>query len=1221
MMKSSSFCPTKISIMPKLLLPFFLLLQIAAFAQRPVIQVDMEGFRMRRLLETQPGQTTIVLDSLVTANVYTVVVVGAAEGQQDELTFEFDPEYEKNIGPFSKVPGKANTYKFTPYGEQAVFTLKAKSPHKVSSIPFFLSVKCETCVEASEARQSFLNQLAPPPIQTSQGNDPAGLISNILIGGNCFNVNNVSALGNALSRGVFNDGLSSINIQDGMVMATGRTIVVEGPNDEGDANEGFSNNSPDDPDLAWLASGNQYDKSVIEFDFTPSASFVQFEYVFGSEEYCEYVGTQFNDVFGFFISGPGFNGAQNLAVVNGNTPISVNTINYATNSTLYRNNDVYSGQCFGIQPTNLTDCQLDGWTVKLVAQTQLTPCATYHIKLAIADVGDGLWDSAVFLKANSFNAGGTVSAAPVYANNLPAAYENCGQNYIKFSRGTGGNSQPLTINYSISAASTATAGLDYQPIPTSVTIPAGQNDFLLPVNVLADGLLEGQESIILLIDNLCSCTQGTLEFLINSADPLTVTLADAINCNSTAPVIMSPTVSGGVPPYSYLWSIGETTSFIEVVGNAQISVTVTGLCGQSQADTATLATGSALQLDSTIQLCPGASVSIGGSNYSAPDTVTITLAGAGSACDTNLTFYLQLLPNPTLADTIQFCPGSSVTIGDSTYTQSATVNVVLAGQNGACDTLATYVLEQLPSPTLTDTIQFCPGSSVTIGDSTYTQPTTVNAVLAGQNGACDTLATYVLQLLPEITRTETISFCPGESVTVGGNTYNDNATVVLNLPGSGGACDTVVTYNLIKLPQPTTSATYTLCPGATISLGGTAYSAPNTVVLTLPGQNGACDTVATYTLELLPYQTSQTTLTFCPGETVVINGVPYTSAGTVVDTIPDPNGGCDIIATYIIQSLTPAPSNVVLICPGGINVTIPAGNTGETIAYDDPFSSTDCTCPGLTVEMTSGLPSGSNFPVGVTDVCFKAEDACGNTATCCFKVSVTENPPCDIKQIDCMKWELLTITQDAALNKTYRIRFTNFCSNTMSYALIQLPNGVVATSPADNSIYTAPSGREYQVRNPNLTTFYSIRFNSVLPGINNGQSDIFKYTLPPTATPNYIHVAVRLFPRLYYESHLNTFYCPIGVTPLQGSDGQLKLQVYPNPAKDNLTVDLSLWAAQQVKIRVYDATGRLMQEQQVYAEYAPQAFPLSASLTDGLYFLEVQPAEGSKLTTRFAVQR
>ncbi|MBL7805021.1 MAG: choice-of-anchor L domain-containing protein [Saprospiraceae bacterium] len=1194
----------------------FLLAALATDAQTAALVAPVEGFRQRILLEAQPGRNDIQITQLEPGNVYTVVFVGAAEGQQAEFT----------VSPAAglraqKLSGKTNAFQFSATTSEAVFQLKASTPHKVSAIPFYLSVKCETCAEAAKTQQDFLNQLAPPPIQTTQGATGQDLITNVLIGGNCFGVSNVSTFGNALSRGTFTNGASSINIQEGMIMATGRTNVVEGPNSEPNANEGFGNNSPDDPDLAWLTNGNQYDKSIIEFDFTPSANFVQFEFVFGSEEYCEYVGTQFNDVFGFFISGPGFNGNENLAVVGGNTPISINTVNYVNNAGLFVNNDIYSAQCSGLQPFNILDCQLDGWTVKLTAQTQLTPCATYHIKLAIADIGDGIFDSAVFLKANSFNAGGTVSASPLYAFGQPAAYENCGPNFIKFSRGTGGNAQPLTINYSISPASTATSGVDYQPIPTSVTIPAGQNDILVPVTVLADGLAEGQEKIILLIDNLCSCTQGIVEFLINDYNPLSVVLNDTISCNSNVPVTISPIVSGGLSPYTYAWSIGETTESITIVGNGLIGVTVTDVCLQSQSDDAQVAIGAAILIDTTLFLCPGATVALGGSNYSAPDTVTLNLPGTGGACDTTINYFLQLLPNATLTDTIQFCPGSSVTIGDSTYFQPTTIEAVLPGQNGACDTLATYVLEQLPNATLTDTIQFCSGSSVTIGDSTYTQPTTVEAVLPGQNGACDTLATYVLQLLPEITRTETISFCPGESVTIAGTTYTETTTFVITVNGTGGACDTLVTYNLIKLPQPTTNASYDLCPGATLTLGGTAYAAPDTVLLTLPGQNGDCDTLATYVLNLLPYQTSLTTLSFCPGDSVTINGQIYTTEGTVTDTIPDPNGGCDIIATYVLESLTPAPSNVVLLCPASISVTIPAGNTGEVISYNDPFAATDCICPGLDVAMTYGLPSGSLFPVGVTDVCFAAEDKCGNTATCCFKVSVQENPPCDVKQIDCMKWELLTITQDAALNKTYRIRFTNFCSNTLSYALIQLPNGVVATEPVDNSIYTAPSGREYQVRNPNLTTFYSIRFNSLLPGINSGQSDIFKYTLPPTATPNYIHVAVRLFPRLYYESHLNTFFCPIGVTPNAANDGAFDLQVFPNPTNGNITVDLSLWAEQQVQLRVYDARGQLVLQNQAYAEYAPQTVLLPEGLESGLYFLEVQAAEGERVTTRFAVQR
>jgi hypothetical protein len=64
---------------------------------------------------------------------------------------------------------------------------------------------------------------------------------------------------------------------------------------------------------------------------------VEFEYVFGSEEYCEDVGSEYNDVFGFFISGPGINGVKNLAVLpGGTTPISVNSINHDVNTQYYR---------------------------------------------------------------------------------------------------------------------------------------------------------------------------------------------------------------------------------------------------------------------------------------------------------------------------------------------------------------------------------------------------------------------------------------------------------------------------------------------------------------------------------------------------------------------------------------------------------------------------------------------------------------------------------------------------------------------------------------------------------------------------------------------------------------------------------------------------------------------------------------------------------------------
>ena len=62
------------------------------------------------------------------------------------------------------------------------------------------------------------------------------------------------------------------------------------------------------------------DIAKLEFDFVPTSDTITFRYVFGSQEYFAYENTQYNDVFGFFLSGPGIagpyaNGAINLAIV------------------------------------------------------------------------------------------------------------------------------------------------------------------------------------------------------------------------------------------------------------------------------------------------------------------------------------------------------------------------------------------------------------------------------------------------------------------------------------------------------------------------------------------------------------------------------------------------------------------------------------------------------------------------------------------------------------------------------------------------------------------------------------------------------------------------------------------------------------------------------------------------------------------------------------------
>jgi hypothetical protein len=151
------------------------------------------------------------------------------------------------------------------------------------------------------------------------------------------------------------------------------------------------------------------DATVLEFDFTSTSDSVEFRYVFASEEYNEYVDLGFSDLFGFFISGPNIVGTQNIALVpNTNTPVSIDSINNGNSP----GGVVPTGPCMNCQyyvdNTFGTVLEYDGHTTVLTAKAGVIPCETYHLKLVIADVGDGVFDSVFFLKVGSFKSTGNI---------------------------------------------------------------------------------------------------------------------------------------------------------------------------------------------------------------------------------------------------------------------------------------------------------------------------------------------------------------------------------------------------------------------------------------------------------------------------------------------------------------------------------------------------------------------------------------------------------------------------------------------------------------------------------------------------------------------------------------------------------------------------------------------------------------------------------------------
>lgn len=500
--------------------------------------------------------------------------LNAQEGDKGGL------KISKSEGTPGKWPGSLHLTGVTGCVEMAIWVSRPAAN-------YWLSVIREDIPEPVEVPKLLAG------ISASANGDPQYLIQNVFIGGGCFDVSNTTSEGTSSQIGTFTNGASSINISNGVILSTGNVTNAAGPNLSPSMSSGFGN-AGNDNDLADLVdNGSLFDVAVIEFDFTPTVPQVSFEYAFASEEYCEFAGSNFNDVFGFFISGPGINGpfsnnAINIALIPGTgNPVAINSVNHFSNTAYYHDNNPpgQSAGCNTGEAAAIGTIAYDGFTVVFTATADVIPCQTYHIKLAIADRGDSSYDSAVFLKANSFNAGtSSTQVTPAISGvsfSDDTAYEQCGDGIFTFVRDNSFINEPFEFNFTVSGSSTATAGLDYVSFPTTVFFAPGQTTLQIPVEILADNLDEGTESIILEYDNPCSCFPQTVEVFIYDPPALEIFVADEFVCQGVS-TTLTPQVNGGAPDYTFAWSNGTTgPDFVlsPPPGASTWSVTVTDACG------------------------------------------------------------------------------------------------------------------------------------------------------------------------------------------------------------------------------------------------------------------------------------------------------------------------------------------------------------------------------------------------------------------------------------------------------------------------------------------------------------------------------------------------------------------------------------------------------------------------------------------------------------------
>lgn len=424
----------------------------------------------------------------------------------------------------------------------------------------FLFIFFSISVTSIKAQIKIIDATTPPYT-------PESLIKNYFLG-NGIEVIDIKYEGAKESVGYFYGAKNVGGIERGIVLSNG---LVKTPSSGTPSVESISGSTatfdtkvnPKDKDIDLILKDNGTtlnSTNLVKYTITfiPSSDTLRFRYVFASEEYPKYICGQgkddYNDLFGFFISGPGISGpyennGQNIALIPGtNLPVTIKNINPGNpNKAMcppkfaqYYNDN----EALNVPPV------YNGILDAFVAQAVVKPCETYTIKIVLADVGDGFQDSGVFLEAKSF--GTPTVEVDTYTESLDnTMIEGCGKGAITF-RLPNKIDKDFPINCKV--IGTATNGTDYKRIPTNLFISKGDSALVINIETLNDNITEGVETIGFdIIRDICNRDTFWFNIKDNTFSKVTRnTISDTTICKNSAVVLDATVFNNQKPPTTFI---------------------------------------------------------------------------------------------------------------------------------------------------------------------------------------------------------------------------------------------------------------------------------------------------------------------------------------------------------------------------------------------------------------------------------------------------------------------------------------------------------------------------------------------------------------------------------------------------------------------------------------------------------------------------------------------
>ena len=508
-------------------------------------------------------------------------------------------------------------------------------------------------------------------------------------------------------------------------------------------------------------------------------------------------------------------------------------------------------------------------------------------------------------------------------------------------------------------------------------------------------------------------------------------------------------------------------------------------------------------------------------------------------------------------------------------------NIVRNTDPNVCSTAVTYT-----SPTFSDN---CPGASLTLtsaantaSGSTFPKGTTMvnwKVTDASNNMAvCDFTITVndtqnpAISCPANITKVTDLNLCSAV-VTYAMPTSSDNCSVgstVLTSPAntaSGLAFNKGATTVSWKATDG--SGNMAVCNFTVTVTDGQAPTITCPLNQTKSTDPGGCTAVATYAATATDNCGPLPSLTMQSG---IPSGMPFPKGTTtVVMKATDGAGLTKTCSFRVTVNDTQAPT---ISCPASQS----ANTTGSTCAsaavtYTLPTATDNCLSPAPAVTRTSGLASGSLFPKGTNTVVWRAMDGAGNTKTCSFTVTVTDNTP---PGITCPG----NIAVTAAPGQ---------CSTVATYT-----NPTATDNCGVASVVLTSGLASYSIFPQGVTT------NTWRAMDDSGLTNTCTFT---------VTVSCGTGPSETTQAARET----------KKSVANLGLHLTPNPASTNVTISLEGFGTSGAELTILDALGRVAWRQTLEAEQTQVTVDLSA-LGTGAYWVSAKN-DGQLITKRLIVQQ